>query len=77
VFVYGGTNFEELLRSTTRRFVAWSGAGLPFSLICGIRPRSSGRSRVAFSSCSHDPGVLSLGQTFQRLQGVQGLGRKR
>ncbi len=38
------TNFlwafcQEFVRSTTQRFVAASGAGLPFSQITGSRPR--------------------------------------
>jgi hypothetical protein len=42
--------FREFVRSTTRRFLACSGAGLPFSEIAGARPRSLGRSRVASES---------------------------
>ena len=38
--------FQELVRSTTQRFVARSGAGLPFSEIMGSRPRDISFSRV-------------------------------
>jgi hypothetical protein len=38
---------QEPVRSTTHRFVAASGAGLPFSEISAIRSRSRSRSRVA------------------------------
>ena len=38
---------HELVRSTTQRFVAASGAGLPFSEIAALSPRSLRRWRVA------------------------------
>ncbi len=41
---------QELVLSTTQRFVAISGDGLPFWAISASRPRSSRRSRVAFES---------------------------
>ena len=41
---------EELVRSMTQRFVAASGAGLPFCEISASSPRASRRSRVAFES---------------------------
>ncbi len=41
---------QELVRSTTQRFVAAKGAGLPFSEISASSPRSSSLSRVAFES---------------------------
>ncbi len=41
---------EELVLSTTQRFVAPSGAGFPLSEITPIRARSSNRSRVASES---------------------------
>ena len=41
---------QEFVRSTTHRFVATSGAGLPFWDISASSPRSSSRSRVAFES---------------------------
>jgi hypothetical protein len=42
--------FQEIVLSTTQRFVAPSGAGLPFLEISASSPRSSRRSRVAFES---------------------------
>ncbi len=39
--------FQELVRSTTQRFVAPTGAGFPLSEITPIRPRFSNRLRVA------------------------------
>ena len=41
---------QEFVRSTTHRFVACSGAGLPFSEIMGVRLRASRRSLVASES---------------------------
>jgi hypothetical protein len=41
---------KELVRSTTQRLVAPSGAGLPFWAISASRPRFSRRSRVTFES---------------------------
>ena len=41
---------QELVRSTTQRFVARSGAGLPFSEIMGSRPRDFSFSRVVSES---------------------------
>ncbi len=41
---------QEFVRSTTHRFVAATGAGLPFSEISASSPRSRSRSRVAFES---------------------------
>jgi hypothetical protein len=41
---------QELVRMTTQRFVAASGAGLPFSEITGSRPRICSFSRVALES---------------------------
>jgi hypothetical protein len=39
---------QEFVRSTTQRFVACSGAGLPFSEIMGAMPRIFGVWRVGF-----------------------------
>ena len=41
---------QELVLSTTQRFVAPSGEGLPFLEISASSPRSSRRSRVASES---------------------------
>ncbi len=41
---------HELVRSITHRFVAWSGAGLPFSEIMPTSPRSSRSTLVMFES---------------------------
>ena len=41
---------QELVLSTTQRFVAPSGEGLPFREISEMSPRSSSRSRVALES---------------------------
>jgi predicted butyrate kinase (DUF1464 family) len=41
---------QELVRSTTQRLVAPSGAGLPFSEISASSPRSLSRLRVTFES---------------------------
>ena len=41
---------QELVRSTTHRFVAASGAGLPFLEITPTKPRSSKSRRVRFES---------------------------
>ena len=41
---------QELVLSTTQRFVAVSGAGLPFWAISASSPRSSSRSRVVSES---------------------------
>jgi hypothetical protein len=45
-----GVECQELVLCTTHRFVAVSGAGLPFWAISASSPRSSRRSRVAFES---------------------------
>jgi hypothetical protein len=45
-----GVLFQEFVRSTTQRFVAASGAGLPFSEIAGNKPRSFSFSLVARES---------------------------
>ena len=45
-----GAFCQELVRSTTQRFVAASGAGLPFSQIAGSKPRSFSFSRVVRES---------------------------
>ena len=43
--------FQEFVRSTTtQRFVAASGAGLPFSEIAAIKPRSSSLSLAALEA---------------------------
>ena len=42
--------FQEFVRSTTQRFVAPSGAGLPFSEIIGSKPRAFSFSRVVCES---------------------------
>ena len=41
---------QELVRSTTQRFVLRSGAGLPFSEIMGSKPRDFSFSRVVSES---------------------------
>ena len=41
---------QELVRSTTQRFVALKGAGLPLSEISAMSPRSDRRRRVASES---------------------------
>ena len=41
---------QEFVRSTTQRFVAASGAGLPFSEIMALRPRSRSLRRVVSES---------------------------
>ena len=41
---------HELVRSTTHRFVAQKGAGLPFPEISHPSPSSLSRSRVSFES---------------------------
>ena len=41
---------QELVRSTTQRLVAPSGAGLPFSEVSASSPRSLSRLRVTFES---------------------------
>ena len=41
---------HEFVRSTTQRFAASSGAGLPLWAITPLRPRASSFSRVAFES---------------------------
>ncbi len=42
--------FQEFVRSTTHRFVACSGAGLPFSEIVEARPRTFNFSRAVSES---------------------------
>ena len=44
------TLFQEFVRSTTQRFVACSGAGLPFSEIVEVRPRTFSFPRVISES---------------------------
>ena len=68
---------QELVLSTTQRFVAVSIAGLPFWTISAFSLRSSSRSRVALESyvATVQMHLRPLGQISQRLaNGVQDLG---
>ena len=49
-FLWASFACQELVLSTTQRFVAPSGEGLPFWEISEMSPRSSSRSRVALES---------------------------
>ena len=55
---------QELVNSTTQRFVASSGAGLPFLEISEGNPRSSSRSRVAETANNAAAQVINTAATI-------------